>query len=216
MVDKRKDHDMNSSFEKLDKKKQDKILDAAIIEFSKSGYEKASTNKIVEHAGIGKGMLFHYFNSKKELFNDLVEISIKYVEEDFINQIDRSKSDFIEKSKSVAQAKMNAMKKNRKPFDLMGQLYLHNFEGMSEDQIERGKKIQKELYKVLYEDVDTSYFREDIAPEVIMKLIQWSIEGYQSELIKKLEKKELSAVNYDEDWKEFYAFLETLKKIYYK
>ena len=51
-------------FNSLDEEKRQKILDAALMEFAEHGYEKASTNRIVKEAGIGKGMLFYYFKSK--------------------------------------------------------------------------------------------------------------------------------------------------------
>ncbi|MDW7660908.1 MAG: TetR/AcrR family transcriptional regulator [Bacillota bacterium] len=207
---------MNHSFKQLDINKQNQILEAALIEFSKSGYKKASTNNIVEKAGIGKGMLFHYFNNKKTLFDDLIEISLEFMKKEFIDQIDRSPADFIEKSKRVAKAKMNAMKKNKLVFEFLGNLYLHEYEGMDEDQINRALVLQKSMYDLLYNNVDLSVFREDIAPEMVMKLIKWSIDGFQAELVKSLEGTDLEYQDYKEDWNDFYAFLETLKILYYK
>lgn len=207
---------MNTSFKKLKPMKKKRIIDAALEEFSKSGYRKASTNKIVENAGIGKGMLFHYFNSKEELFSDLVQLSLDFIENEFINEIDRSKTDFIERSKRVAEAKMNAMIKNRRAFDFLGNLYLHNFEGMDEKQIKRGRDLQQRMFNALYEEIDTACFREDVPAETIMKLIQWSIDGYQAQLIKQMENIDLNSIEYDKYSTDFYVFLDTLKKIYYK
>lgn len=207
---------MNQSFKQLDINKQKQILEAAFIEFSKSGYKKASTNKIVEKAGIGKGMLFHYFNNKKTLFDDLVEISYEFMKKEFIDQIDGSPSDFIEKSKRIAKAKMIAMEKNKHVFDFLANLYLHEYEGMNEEQINRGIAMQMSMYDLLYNNIDFSCFREDVEPEMVMKLIKWSIDGYQSELVKSLDGCDFEQLDYNEDWKKFYAFLETLKSIYYK
>jgi len=55
-------------FSRLNKKKQDKIIDASIEEFANLGYELASTNKIAKKAGIAKGSLFKYFGNKERLF----------------------------------------------------------------------------------------------------------------------------------------------------
>ena len=55
-------------FESLPEEKKKRILDAAIEEFAVNGYDKASTNSIVKKADISKGILFHYFESKKNLF----------------------------------------------------------------------------------------------------------------------------------------------------
>lgn len=48
--------------------KKAEIIRIALEEFASCGYSGASTNTITKRAGISKGMLFHYFGSKKELF----------------------------------------------------------------------------------------------------------------------------------------------------
>jgi TetR/AcrR family transcriptional regulator len=60
-------------FLKLSQEKQQQILDAAIQEFASEGYALASTNHIVERAGISKGVLFKYFSNKEQLFLYLCE-----------------------------------------------------------------------------------------------------------------------------------------------
>ncbi|MFZ5625205.1 MAG: TetR/AcrR family transcriptional regulator [Gemmatimonadota bacterium] len=49
-----------------------KILDAALEVFTELGYERATLQDIVERAGVSKGALYHYFDSKDQLFVDLV------------------------------------------------------------------------------------------------------------------------------------------------
>lgn len=59
---------MNDVFESLPAEKKKRILIAALKEFSEKGYEQASTNSIVKEAGISKGILFHYFKTKRDLY----------------------------------------------------------------------------------------------------------------------------------------------------
>ena len=47
---------------------REKILTSAIQEFALQGYSKASTNRIMEQAGMAKGLLFHYFSNKPKLY----------------------------------------------------------------------------------------------------------------------------------------------------
>src|ERR1700685_1229674 len=44
------------------------ILDAAIVEFAKSGYAGTSTEDIARRAGISQPYLFRLFGTKRELF----------------------------------------------------------------------------------------------------------------------------------------------------
>lgn len=56
------------TFQKQANAKQDSIIFAGIEEFSQKSYAEANTNVIVQKCGISKGLLFHYFGSKKEFY----------------------------------------------------------------------------------------------------------------------------------------------------
>lgn len=45
-------------FNSLEAEKQERIINTALKEFARNGYDKASTNEIVKEAGISKGSLF--------------------------------------------------------------------------------------------------------------------------------------------------------------
>lgn len=51
-----------------------KIINAAIHEFSRNGYEKGSINEICK-SGINKGLIYHNFKNKDELYLICVKIS---------------------------------------------------------------------------------------------------------------------------------------------
>ena len=57
-------------------------------EFTGNDYELASTNQIVEEAGISKVSFFYYFKTKKELYKYLIEYSIDYITEEYLNKLD--------------------------------------------------------------------------------------------------------------------------------
>jgi len=46
---------------------REKLLDAAFLEVYKNGYHGASTAAILKNAGVPKGSMYHFFNSKKGL-----------------------------------------------------------------------------------------------------------------------------------------------------
>ena len=67
------------TFTKLPFDKKERILDAAIDEFSRYGYEKASINRMVGRLGIAKGSIFQYFGSKKNLYFHIFEYAVRLV-----------------------------------------------------------------------------------------------------------------------------------------
>lgn len=59
--------------EEKNENSKEKILNAALQEFGQKGYVEASTNSICKNYEISKGLLFHYYKTKDELFLICVE-----------------------------------------------------------------------------------------------------------------------------------------------
>lgn len=53
--------------------RKDEVTEVAARVFAEKGYRAASITDIVERAGIGRGTFYLYFDSKKELFLELIE-----------------------------------------------------------------------------------------------------------------------------------------------
>ena len=56
------------AFEKLPEDRKKRIIDTGIREFSAKTFKDASTDRITAESQISKGILFHYFGSKKEFY----------------------------------------------------------------------------------------------------------------------------------------------------
>ena len=59
--------------------RRDNIFQASLEEFAAVDYERANTNHICEIAEVSKGLLFHYYGSKKHLYLYTVEKCIEDV-----------------------------------------------------------------------------------------------------------------------------------------
>lgn len=92
-------------FNKLEESKKDKILDAAVEEFSLHGFRQASVNRMVERVGIAKGSLFQYFGSKEGLFEVIFQHAVELVRQ-VLRKVKRSTSDadFFERIKESTMA----------------------------------------------------------------------------------------------------------------
>jgi AcrR family transcriptional regulator len=58
----------HATFHNLPEEKRQRIMAAALEEFSARGYRQGSVQAIARRAGIAKGSLYQYFKGKKELF----------------------------------------------------------------------------------------------------------------------------------------------------
>ncbi len=54
----------------------DEILDAALVVFGESGYARARVDDVARLAGVSKGTLYLYFDSKEALFREMVRARI--------------------------------------------------------------------------------------------------------------------------------------------
>ncbi|MBO4360478.1 MAG: TetR/AcrR family transcriptional regulator [Eubacteriaceae bacterium] len=56
------------TFERLPEEKKELIIGTGIREFSRASYTDVSTDEVTAGCGISKGILFHYFGSKKNYY----------------------------------------------------------------------------------------------------------------------------------------------------
>jgi len=68
-----------SQFEEIREKRKKEILDTALELFSNEGFATTSISKIAVKAGISKGLLYNYFDSKEDLIKTIIFNGIDYL-----------------------------------------------------------------------------------------------------------------------------------------
>lgn len=206
---------ITDTFSSLKPEKQAKIINAAFKEFAEQGYDHASTNRIVKEAGIAKGLLFYYFKSKKDLFHYLIEYGANVVVERYVNKLEDTEPDFIERHKHSTEVKMTAIHENPYIFSFLGSLQINQVK-LPDDLAALGIDAKRRADEKRLNNIDKSLFRDDVNPDLIFKLICWALEEYERELIHRLKGQNLTTVDYNLYRDEFYDFLADLKKVFYK
>ncbi|UKN01722.1 TetR/AcrR family transcriptional regulator [Paracrocinitomix mangrovi] len=101
-------------FEQIRNERSQEILDAALKVFAEDGYHAASISKIAKKAGISKGLLYNYFNSKEEVLKQLLSTLFKEVVETMqledINLTDTTMSKFIDDTFDILDKKRSYWK----------------------------------------------------------------------------------------------------------
>ncbi len=207
---------MNDAFYQLDTAKQNKIINAALKEFTEKGFEHASTNQIVKNAGIAKGTLFYYFNNKKDLYLYLVEYCLRLIRENFFNRVDMTEKDLIERWKMVSYIKMDYLRRFPNAINFITRAALQEEEHLDDALKEKIDQLQAEGEALLFQDIDYRLFRKDVDPERAIKLIQWVFAGFEQELKQQLKQLDVSeGIDYQPYFDEFFAYLEMLKRAFY-
>jgi len=170
-----------ANFERLDAGYKQRILDACIEEFSRNGYESASTNAIVKRAGIPKGSLFYFFGSKRDLYLYVVDHAVKRFTAEFerISADSRAEepSDLFERLEQRGEARMQFVIQE----PLLYQLFFNAFIDAPEDirselQLHYASYYQTSTRR-LQDGLDRSRFKDDIDVEKAIQLVNLVLEG---------------------------------------
>lgn len=207
---------MFSKFLNLDQEKQHRIINAAIKEFAQKGYDKASTNEIVKEAGISKGLLFHYFQNKKQLYLFLFEYCYELIADEFYKKINLAESDFFTRIRQSIKIKMDLLTQYPDLFDF---IQIAMMEDSTEIKVEMEKK-KKELLDLnfgkIYEGIDFSKFRDDVDIQKILKIITWTFEKMSDEELYKAKMQPDHKIDYQKVSREAEEYFEVLIKCFYK
>ena len=168
---------MNGKFFDVKVEKQERIINAALMVFALNGYRKASTDVIVKEAGISKGLLFHYFNSKIGLYEFVSDYSVRYMNMEMTSSVSARETDFFEIQREIELIKTRIMKKYP---------YMQQF--LSTIKYEREPEAVKvsskyrnalsDLYRSLYQRADISRFHDYVNPDIVIRSIEWMSDGF--------------------------------------
>jgi len=207
---------MTSKFFSLNKEKQERILNAALKEFAQKGYENASTNEIVKLAGISKGLLFHYFNNKKELYLFLYNHFVEVLTEEFFNELDFSERDIFERLINLMILKSRMMIKYPEVFDFMMAASMETAEDVKNELASTNTELMHSSYARLFDNIDLEKFRDGTDISRTINIIMWTLEGFSNQELEKAKQLNKGIQDFDEGFIEAEVYIEMLKKSFYK
>jgi TetR/AcrR family transcriptional regulator len=207
---------MFSKFFNLEKEKQDRILNAAIKEFAQKGYENASTNEIVKEAGISKGLLFHYFQNKKQLFLFLYDHCVDLMVNEVLGKIDFSETDFFARVRQTALVKMELLKKHPNVMRFVESAYMDDSREVRLEIESKQKEFIQINSKKIFEDIDYSRFKEGIDIQKVLKVVMWSFEKMAEEVLQRAKLTPTHEVDYEGVFLEADEYFEFFTKCFYK
>lgn len=204
---------MYSVFENLPDDKKQKIIDAAIEEFALNGYRNGSTNEIVKKAGISKGILFHYFENKKNLYLYILDYSIDYYSEffnDYIRDID--KDDIFEIIKDINLKKLELFSDSPIMYEFITKAFVSYPEELEEDIKKRYLEVFNESFGKIISKLNMNKFREGIDKSKALEVIMFTLDGLTNKYIKEYKRKEDKIIgDVNELMNIFDEYLEILK-----
>ncbi|RLF98036.1 hypothetical protein DRN58_07730 [Thermococci archaeon] len=96
----------------IKERREEQIYKAALEVFSKDGYYKADMDLVAQKAKIGKGTVYRYFESKKNLFVSLVEWGLNQLKDEILTSIEGI-DDEIERINTALEVYFNFYKNHK-------------------------------------------------------------------------------------------------------
>ncbi|MGG3916950.1 TetR/AcrR family transcriptional regulator [Parageobacillus thermoglucosidasius] len=213
------------AFEKQPQEKKDLIIKVAIEEFVKNGYEKASTDVITRRAGISKGILFHYFKSKKNLYLYLVNYVKDFLTEIAMTKLKKIQSDdFFERIKEIVLLKQEIMIQYLQETQFITAAFLNPPVAVKAEM----EKIIKEYYEAYQEDfllehvyikelIQTEKLREDISADTVIRMTMCIVDQLSNKYLALYKNKQMDIMNTTEFMlRELNEYLKIVKYGIYK
>lgn len=168
---------MNDKFYNLPLEKQLSILNGAMAVFAKYGYKKAATDEIAACAGISKGLLFHYFGSKKALFLFLYSYAKDFLVAEMGRDYDRAETDFFKMLVNAQICKLAILKKHPDLMTFLSVAYIETDAAVKSDLGERNSDLLNFSRNIILTRADASKFRDGVSAERTLDMILWMSDG---------------------------------------
>ncbi|MEA2101459.1 MAG: TetR/AcrR family transcriptional regulator [Thermodesulfobacteriota bacterium] len=157
------------------------IRQASIKIFSDKGYVSSTMDDIVQEAGCSKSLIYWYWGSKADLFNDLVDICMtRYVEA--FEEVVGSRGDYLERLQGVAVTAAGIYEESPELNKLVHFGAITSSSKSKENFRERifgyKEQILSQIERLLQEGVDESILIEDIDVSAMALHIMSMVEGY--------------------------------------
>lgn len=160
----------SEQFNEMRESAQQKIMDAALELFANAGYYPTSISQIAKKAGISKGLMYNYFESKESLLRGIVFRGV----DSFTESFDPNRDGILTKDELILfiRESFKLVRKHRDYWKLYFSLMMQSsvLEVFADDFELRVEQLMNML---------TNYFREQNNgnPEVEMRFFIVTLEG---------------------------------------
>lgn len=129
------------------KKRQTKkaILNAAIHLFGTKGFEETSIDELAQHAGIGKGTVYSYFRTKREILYAFCEEELEHIRQELTRKTQEDTS-LLDQLLTIYVGEFKYISKNRE----FGRLFLREIVFPKDEIMKKPQEIEDKFFDLLF------------------------------------------------------------------
>jgi len=167
----------------------------------------------VKAAGVSRGLLYHYFKDKQDLFDFLIYYSIKISIEDMEQRINWEESDFLNRLKQSMDLRFELVSRYPYMLDFYKQIGENKaVNAMKNKYYDGSTGFRKKFYE---HNIDYSNVKDGTDIKKMVKVIRWTLKAIGAEHWDKVQTTGIEFRN-EELMKEIDAYIEFLRDTFYK
>ncbi|MGB9702461.1 MAG: TetR/AcrR family transcriptional regulator [Candidatus Kapaibacteriota bacterium] len=153
------------------KKKKESILSSSLIIFARDGFYNAKMSDIANHAGIGTGTLYLYFENKEQILKELLVDIWTTVSDELIKINNKTKLSASQKIRNSAK-RIYELAKNKSQ---IARMVLQEYAIWNDPSFEKLNNVMEitrnVLAKMIKDGIDSGEFRPDIIPTLAVPFL---------------------------------------------
>ena len=206
---------MSAKLLELDAQRRDAILNSALREFTRRGYDSASTNTIAKDAGISKALMFHYVSSKQELFLAVYDFFSELIQKEYFELMDFGERDIFRRLRQSYFLQIKMSEKYPWILDLNKLSRPTKSAEVNEALKRRVHEGNTRCYPQLFDNIDETKFRRGLNVEKCKQLIYWANVGFADQLLERIRQQENPAPESAAVISELDEYLAELRNVFY-
>lgn len=193
-----------------------KIIEGAIRVFAQHNYEKASTTMIAQAAGLSKGLIFHYFGSKADLFLATYQEVATIIIDRIVDKINYVETDMLLRLKESIWLKLDVMQTFPEIFEFLKAAYFEHPPELKEGMQQINSGILDQGMAKIYQNIDYSRFRDDIDARLAINTIHFTLEKWSENYNQELFHAPFDRLGYEDAINKIDPYLALFRKCFYK
>jgi TetR/AcrR family transcriptional regulator len=159
-----------------------RILEAALVEFATRGYEAASTNAIAAAAGVAKGLVFHHFGSKEQLFAALFDVEVQRFIDGVFAALDTRSEDLFERLHQVSMRKIELAQQHPRTAEFLVVAITEAPPALRPTLALRQAELMRAAWPRLLEGLDASRLRPGLTLADAVETLGLMAEGVEKQV----------------------------------
>lgn len=162
--------------------KHTQIMTAAAALFAKYGYRKTAIDDIVSAAGISKGLFYHYYTDKADLYVRLYEAYADILSAAIGREVDTGERNFVTRLKQIARVRIAFVLQCPDLWRFLYSAYYERHPDVAPFIKGKNEALLQGSYATSAANIDWSGLREDVSPDRAIEAVTWLAEGFVRKL----------------------------------